>query len=422
MRLTSREAGGGLFGVGRAPLPVGGSDADALVIGGGIVGCAVARALALRGRRVAVIEKEEALARHASGRNSGILHSGVFNRPGTLKAEMTRRGLPEVLAFCRARGVPHKVTGKAVCAGDDGALGPLERLRAQGVANGLEGVEVREGVRLAEVEPHAAPRAHLWVPQAGIVDAVGLVQGIAAEAKEHGAVFHTSTRAIAVAEEAGGFLASCDRQDLRAPLLVNAAGLHADEIAWQLGAAADYLIVPFRGDNYMIAAGREDLVRGLLYPLKDPDRPFVGVHFTKRTDGGVLVGPNAVIPPHREAYEGLLPTRSTLAMAVEPAFLRMILRNKAVRRHAPRELLLSASPRAFLEEARKLVPALRPGDLRPARSGIRAQLVRREDGALVDDVVLEKTGGALHILNAVSPALTNALAFGDLAADRLLAE
>lgn len=391
------------------------------MIGGGIVGCAVARALALRGHRVAVVEKEAALARHASGRNSGVLHSGVFNRPGTLKADMTRRGLPEVLAFCRARGVPHKVTGKAVCAGDDGALGPLERLRAQGAENGLAGVEVRDGARIAEVEPQAALRAHLWVPQAAIVDAVALVHAIAAEAKEHGASFHTSTRAIAVSEEADGFVASCDRGDLRAPLLVNAAGLHADEIAWQLGAAAEYVIVPFRGDNYTLAERREGLVLGLLYLLKDPERPFVGVHFTKRTDGGVLVGPNAVIPPHREAYEGLRPTRDTLAMAVEPAFLRMILRNKAIRRHAPREFLLSFSPRAFLEEARKLVPALRASDLRPARSGIRAQLVRREDGALVDDVVLEKSGGSLHILNAVSPALTNALAFGDLAADRLLA-
>jgi len=394
--------------------------ADALVVGGGVVGVAVARALAAKGLAVTLLEKEGGLARHASGRNSGVLHSGVFNRPGTLKAQMTREGLPQVLEFCRRRGVPHGVTGKVVCAGDRGDLEPLQKLEAQARANGLEGVEVREAARMGESEPHAAPRPHLFVPQAGVVDAPALVEALAEEAREKGAEFKTSTRAIWLTREKGAFVASTDRGEVRAERLVNAAGLHADELAWQLGAGAEYVVVPFRGDNFEVVGPRAALVRGLLYPLKDPERPFVGVHFTKRTDGGLLVGPNAVIPPGREAYRGLRPDRDTVRMVLDPAFLRMILRNPAVRRHAPREILLSASPRAFLDEAQKLVPSLRASDLVPARSGIRAQLVRREDGSLVDDVVIEENEGAVHVLNAVSPALTNAIAFAERLAARLL--
>lgn len=394
---------------------------DVLVIGGGVVGVAVARSLGLNGLKVTVLEKEEGLARHASGRNSGVLHSGVFNRPGTLKAQMTREGLPRVLEFCRRRVVPHAVTGKVVCAGDDGDLEPLGRLEAQAKANGLEGVEVRGAERMAEVEPQAAARPHLFVPQAGIVDSQALVEALAQEAREAGVLFKTSTRAVWVERERGGFLASTDRGDVAATRLVNAAGVHADQVAFQLGAGAKYLIVPFRGDNFQVVGARAALVAGLLYPLKDPERPFVGVHFTKRTDGSLLVGPNAVIPPGREAYSGLRPTRDTVQMALEPAFLRMLLRNRAVRAHAARELALSASPRAFLEEAQRLVPDLRACDLRPARAGIRAQLVRREDGAFIDDVVLEEQEGALHVLNAVSPTLTNALAFAEHVAKRVRA-
>ncbi len=406
---------------GALPRAVGEASADVLVLGGGVVGVAVARALSLKGLKVTVLEKEEGLARHASGRNSGVLHSGVFNRPGTLKAEMTSNGLPQVLAFCQARGVPHRVTGKVVCAADDGDPEPLHKLEAQAKANGLHGVEVREAARMGEREMQAAPRGHLFVPQTGIVDAPALVEALAREACEKGAAFRTSTRAVSVSREGEGFVAATDRGDVRGRRLVNAAGLHADTIAFQLGAGGQYLIVPFRGDNYEVVGPRAGLVRGLLYPLKDPERPFVGVHFTKRTDGSLLVGPNAVIPPGREAYKGVWPNRETMRMALEPAFVRMLLRNRAVRAHAAREFLLSASPRAFLEEARRLVPALRASDLTPTRAGIRAQLVRREDGAFVDDVVLEEQEGALHVLNAVSPALTNALAFGEIVATRLLA-
>ncbi len=243
------------------------------------------------------------------------------------------------------------------------------------------------------------------MPQTGVVDARALVEALAEEAREEGAEFRTSNRAARVSREGSEFVASTDRGEVRAERLLNAAGVHADEIARQLGAASEYVIVPFRGDDFEVVGPRARLVCGLLYPLKDPERPFVGVHFTKPTDGGLLVGPNAVIPPWREAYEGVRPDRDTLRMGLDPSFVRMLLRNRAVRRHAPRELLLSLSPRAFLEEAAKLVPDLRASDLRPTRAGIRAQLVRREDGALVDDVVLEEQEGAVHILNAVSPAL-----------------
>jgi L-2-hydroxyglutarate oxidase LhgO len=392
---------------------------DVVVIGGGIVGCAAARELAKRGRRVAVLEKEGDLARHASGRNSGVLHSGVFNRPGTVKAAMTARGLPQMLEYCRQHGVPVAVTGKVIAAGSAADADALEKLRAQGVANGLSGLELCPPEQMAAREPEAAPRLHLVVPQAGVVDSVALVRAIAHDAEGSGASFMTGTRVVAVAREREAFVVATDRGEFRAPRMVNAAGLHADAIAWQLGAAEEYVVVPFRGDNFELVEERRGLVRGLLYPLKDPERPFVGVHFTKRTDGGVLVGPNAVIPPGREVYTGLRPRRETLEMAADPAFLRALFKNKAVRRHAPRELLLSLSPRAFLDEARRLVPALKASDLRPTRSGIRAQLVHRETGAFVDDVVVQAVEGAVHVLNAVSPALTNALAFGALVADRV---
>src|SRR6267378_111112 len=243
MRLTARAANRGLFPLLDGGHCVAGKRADVLVIGGGIVGCAVARELAGRGLAVEVLEKEDDLARHASGRNSGVLHSGVFNRPGTIKAEMTRRGLPEIVAYCRERGVPHRNTGKVIAADGTGDLAPLERLKTQGEENGLDGLEVRPAERMAEAEPRALPRPHLFVPQAGVVDSVALVRALAEDARKRGAVFRLGTRVIEVERRGAAFSVATDRGEAVAPRLVNAAGLHADEVAWQLGAAGEFVIV-----------------------------------------------------------------------------------------------------------------------------------------------------------------------------------
>lgn len=392
-------------------------EVDVAVIGGGIVGASVARELARRSGRVLVLEKESDLGLHASGRNSGVLHSGVFNTPGTRRSSQTRESLPRIKRYCADRGVPYRETGKVISARTEPEIGNLERLCRNAEGNGIDPIEVQDAARLSLYEPYAVPYPFLFVPEAGIVDSRALVRSFMQDASVNGARFETNAHVRGVVARRTGFLIRTDTATYKAQRLVNAAGLHADRIAWQLGMAEGFVIVPFRGDYYRLAPHAAGRVRGLIYPTEDPDLPFLGVHFTVMTTGETLVGPNAVIPPHREAYDGFRPTAQTAEMVLEPGFLRMVLMNRSVRRHAAAEFLLSISPGAFLEEARGLVRGLRKSDLVRARSGIRAQLVRREDGSLVDDFTVVSGDGSVHVLNAVSPTLTNSLAIGEMVAE-----
>jgi len=392
---------------------------DAAVIGGGIVGASVARELTRRGFRTLILEKEPDVGQHASSHNSGVLHSGIFNMPGTQRSTLTRSSVPRIKRYCAERGIPYRVTGKVVCARTEQEVRNLERLCKNAPGNGLRSIEVMEAHRIVEYEPNAVPFPFLFVPEAGIVDSMALVRSFMADALERGARVETGTEVMRIQRRHGGFLIETSNSAFEAARLVNAAGLHADRIAWQLGIAEEYVVVPFRGDYYRLSVGARGKVRGLIYPTKDPDLPFLGIHFTVTTDGETLVGPNAVIPPRREAYEGFRPTAETARMFLEAGFLRMIIRNRSVRKHAAGEFLLSLSSRAFLHEAQSLVRGLTPSDLVRTWSGIRAQLVRREDGSFVDDFTVVRGDESVHVLNAVSPTLTNSIAIGEVVADEM---
>ncbi len=392
---------------------------DAVIIGGGVVGTALLRALTRYPGRWLLLEKEGGLARHTSGRNSGVIHSGVYNRPGTLKAELAARGVPALYRYCAARGVPHQRTGKLIVAVRDEEIPRIEQLERQAKSAGIT-AERCTPAEAREHEPEVACRTGLWVPLAGIVDSVRLVHSLAEDARDAGGEFRTGSGMSAIQRHADGLVIDTPRGAVETRFVVNCAGLHADEVAHALGTARGLAIVPFRGDYRALAPGRAHLVRGLIYPAKDPDRPFLGVHLTRTITGKVLVGPNATIAPAREAYEGFLPRRGTGDLLAEPAFWAMVLGNKAVRGHAAEEFRLSVSRSAMADEAARMLPALRRSDLVAAHhSGIRAQVVERSTGALVEDLRLEQQPDALHVLNAVSPALTNSLAFAEYLVDRL---
>lgn len=390
------------------------------MVGAGVVGSAVARALALRGERVLVLEKEPGLAMHQSGRNSGVIHAGVTYKPGSLKARFSVAGSRALRGYARERGVPMREVGKVWVARKDGEAAALERMKVQGEANGVRGLAMLDDKGLREVEPHAAGMAALHSPESAIVDSVALVEALAADARGAGAEVRVREPLRAV--QAG------DRWRLRTPSgwheadrLVTAAGLQSDRVARLCGVEPPGRIVPFRGAFWRLRPGREDLVRGLVYPVPDPRFPFVGVHFTPRTDGGVLVGPSAVLALGREAYRHALQVqpRDLAAMPGYRGFWRMLARPE-VRAQARKELLMALRPARYLREARGLLPALGPRDLVPSHSGIRAQMVG-PDGAFLDDMLVEERERAVHVLNAVSPGLTCALPFAEHVAERVLA-
>lgn len=390
------------------------------VVGAGVVGCAAARALALRGERVLVLEKERGPALHQSGRNSGVLHAGFSYKPGSLKARFAVEGSRALRAYARERGVPMQEVGKLVVARRDADAATLERFLVQGSANGVRGLRILDDKGLREVEPEAAGLGALHSPESAIVDSAAYVRALVRDARGAGAEFRFRARLLAARRQDGWRLRTRDGW-AEAERLLTCAGLQSDRVARMCGLAHPYRVVPFRGAFWRLRQGRERLVRGLLYPVPDPRFPFVGVHFTKRTDGGVLVGPTALLALGREAYRHWLQPhgRDLASMASSRGFWRMLAR-RDVRAQARAEVGRALRPRRVVAEAQALVPGVGPRDLLPSPSGIRAQLVA-PDGALVDDLVVEERPGAVHVLNAVSPALTASLPFAEHLAERVRA-
>jgi (S)-2-hydroxyglutarate dehydrogenase len=391
---------------------------DVAVVGGGVVGLATARALALRGERVLLLEKEAALGQHQSGRNSGVVHAGATYKPGTLRARLAVRGAEALRAFCQEHGVPLEEVGKVWVARGEGEAATLERLRAQGQANGVQGLRLLDASGLHEVEPHVAGIAALHSPRSAIVDAGALVRALAEDARGAGATLALGQPLRAAARE-GTWTLRTSSTTHEADRVVTCGGLHSDRIARMFGAEHPYHVVPFRGAYKALAPSRQGLVRGLVYPVPDARFPFVGIHLTKRTDGSVLVGPTALLALGREAYAHALHVqpRDLAAMAGARGFWAMLGRGE-VRAHARVEAARAASPARFLRETQALLPSLGPGDLVPARSGIRAQLVDAR-GHFVDDLVLLEQDGAVHVLNAVSPGLTSCLALAGHVAEKV---
>ncbi|MCB2223871.1 MAG: L-2-hydroxyglutarate oxidase [Actinobacteria bacterium] len=383
---------------------------DVVVIGGGLVGLATAAALVDAGRDVAVVEKEGRLGAHQSGRNSGVLHSGLYYRPGSLKARLCGEGRRRMLAFCEAEGLPARVTGKLVVAATPAEIPRLEDLHRRGEANGLAGIERLGPGGIRSREPHAAGVAALWVPETGVTDFAAVAARLGERLAAGGAAIATGARVDAVAVGDDGVTVRAGERVWEAGAVVNCAGLHADTVARMAGDEPPARIVPFRGEYHVLTGEAAGMVRGLLYPVPDPRFPFLGVHFTRGVDGRVEVGPNAVLALGREHYRGSPADLRGLAEALGyRGFRRLAARNLA---GGVGEALRSRSTRLYARRARRLLPALRAAHLRPGGSGVRAQAVF-PDGRLADDFVLSGSGRAVHVLSAPSPAATAALPIGE---------
>lgn len=383
---------------------------DLVVVGGGAVGCATAMALQEGSeQRIVVLEAEASLAAHQTGHNSGVVHSGLYYRPGSLKAELCVQGRQALQRFCDEESVPYERCGKLVVATRPEELPRLEALAQRGAANGLNGLRQLGSEQLHEREPTVVGLAGLWVPQTGIVDYRVVTEAYARRLEAAGGVVALGARVRAVRRTPAGLLVSTGDRVVQCRYLVNCAGLQSDRVARLSGARPRLRIVPFRGEYYEVLAPRSAQVRGLIYPVPDPAFPFLGVHFTRTIDGLVEAGPNAVLALCREGYSRWrLRIRDVLSYLCFPGFWRLASRHW---RMGVSEMWRSVSRRAFLASLRRLMPELEAGELRRAPSGVRAQALA-SSGQLVDDFCFERSERAVHVLNAPSPAATASISIG----------
>ncbi len=390
---------------------------DVAVIGGGIVGTATALALAeaAPGLSLAVLEKERRLAAHQTGNNSGVIHSGLYYRPGSLKAANCLAGRDALYEFCRRWQLPHERCGKVVIAVREEELPALAELERRGRENGLQGLERLDAGQIRQVEPHGAGIAGLWVPETGIVDYVRVTECLAARVRERGGEIRTGARVWGVRREIGGFRLLTTAGTVSCRGLVNCAGLQSDRVARLCGIDPGVRIVPFRGEYYRLRPERRTLVRNLIYPVPDPALPFLGVHFTRMIDGEVEAGPNAVLALKREGYGRFsFSLRDTLETLTYTGFWRLAGGYLAT---GLKEYWRSLSKDAFVRELQRLLPEIRRDDLARGGAGVRAQAVAA-DGRLLDDFHIAEGEGMVHVLNAPSPAATAAISIGRTVAER----
>lgn len=376
-----------------------------LVVGAGIVGLAVAARLAARGDRVTVVDKESDLARHQTGRNSGVVHSRLYYAPGSRKAATAVAGARSMTAFARRHEIPVRTTGKLVVATDEAELPALARLAERAAANGVP-VERLDPAGARRHEPYVRAVAALHVPSTAVIDYLAVCRVLAAQVQSAGGRVLLGERVLAVRTVPGGVQVRTDRADREADVLVACAGLHADRLARAAGLRPAARIVPFRGEYYHLRADAAGLVRSLVYPVPDPRFPFLGVHLTRGVDDRVHAGPNAVLALAREGYTwGTISGTDLVDQATWPGLWRLAAENL---RPGAAEVLRSLSRTAFARSLGQLVPALGTDDLEPAPAGVRAQAVRR-DGTLVDDFLVQVAPRQVHVLNAPSPAATASL-------------
>jgi L-2-hydroxyglutarate oxidase len=388
---------------------------DIAIVGGGIVGLATAVTLLKQwpALRVVVLEKEPKVAVHQTGHNSGVIHSGIYYKPGSLKANLCVDGVQRMTAFCEEHGIRYERCGKVIVATNNRELPALEELYRRGTANGVPGLRKISREELQEIEPHAAGIAALHSPNTGIVDYAEVARAMAADVGNRGAAVRTGAEVLAIHQDGSGLRIETTAGEIATRFLINCAGLYADEIARKMGIEPDVRIIPFRGEYYFLRKERQELVRGLIYPVPDPQMPFLGVHFTRTVHGKVEAGPNAVLAFAREGYtKGRIRPAELWATLSYPGFRKLAGR---FWRTGLYEYYRSFSKAEFVRGLQRLVPEITMEDVSPGGAGVRAQAVAR-DGNLVDDFRIVELPRAIHVLSAPSPAATASLAIGNYVA------
>jgi (S)-2-hydroxyglutarate dehydrogenase len=384
---------------------------DIVIIGGGIVGLSTAMhaTRALPQLRLLLVEKEDAVARHQSGHNSGVIHSGIYYKPGSLKAKFCVEGAAAMVAFCREHNLPHEICGKVIVATSDDEVPRLNVLLERGQANGLAGLRLLQPEELREIEPHCRGVLGVLVPSTGITDYAAVSRKYAEIITAQGGTVSTGTEVQRVVPRGAEMMVETTRGTFAAKYVINCAGLHSDRVSRMAGQKPEVRIVPFRGEYYFLVPEREHLVRTLIYPVPDPKFPFLGVHFTRRIQGGVDAGPNAVLALKREGYKRTdFNLRDLAGTLTYPGFWHMA---GKYWRDGASEYYRSLSKGAFVKALQQLVPEVVSSDLVADGSGVRAQAVR-PDGSLVDDFQFVLADRMLHVWNVPSPAATASLPIG----------
>ena len=389
---------------------------NVIIIGGGVVGLGVALEITRRfpRQKLLLVEKEDKVARHQSGHNSGVIHSGVYYKPGSLKARLCVAGAAAMVEFCREHAVPHNVCGKVIVATHTEEIPRLEELHKRGEANGLSGLRVIGSQELREIEPHASGLQALVVPSTGVTDYALVSEKYAQLIAVNGGTVRTSAAVTGIHQSTEEIVVETSKGAFGTSSMINCAGLFSDRIARMAGDDPEIIIVPFRGEYYDLTAERASLVRALIYPVPDPRFPFLGVHFTRRITGKVDAGPNAVLALAREGYRHSdISVRDLTSALAFPGFWRMARKHW---RSGLGEWHRSFSKRAFVRALQRLLPEIEEKDLVPGGSGVRAQALKT-DGALVDDFQFVPSGKVLHVLNVPSPAATASLMIGKMIVD-----
>lgn len=389
-----------------------------LIVGGGLVGLATAYRLLLRfpSASVTLLEKEARVGAHQSTHNSGVLHAGLYYAPGSAKARLAVSGIRQMTDFCRRENIAHEICGKLVVAVTPDELPRLDELLRRGIANGLEGLRKIDAAAMRKIEPYVNGIAAVHVPEEGIVDYGQVCERLAFRVQERGGIIVTGAKAERLDCKAGTWVAGTAREEFSADFLINCAGLHCDLVAKLAGEPRDIRIVPFRGEYYHLRPEARHLVKNLIYPVPNPQFPFLGVHFTRKIHGGVEAGPNAVLAFAREGYRLTdFEVRDLLDTLLFPGIWRFLRKYRAM---ACAELLQSFSKARFCRALQRLVPDIRAIDLAPGGAGVRSQAMT-PSGDLMNDFHLVARPNALHVLNAPSPAATASLAIGQYIADKL---
>ena len=392
---------------------------DIAIVGAGIVGLATAMELVQRrpDLKLVVLEKEAEVAAHQTGNNSGVIHAGIYYKPGSLKAQMVVEGARTMVEFCREHNLPYELCGKVIVALDEEELPGLEELYRRGTANGVQGLTRIGGEQIREYEPHAVGVAGLWSPNTGIVDYKAVTRAYAQIVEEGGGEVRLNTEVIGIDQRPGELTIQTSQGDHQARALINCGGLQSDLIAGMMGSTRGLRILPFRGEYFVLAPESRKLVRGLIYPVPDPRFPFLGVHFTKKIDGGVEAGPNAVLALSREGYGKTdLSLGHVLGLVTFPGFYVMAAKYW---RMGFGEMYRSWSKKAFVKALQELLPDLGMDDVQPGGAGVRAQAMDTK-GGLLDDFAFIEGPNAIHVLNAPSPAATASIVIGRSIADKAL--